>query len=59
MRGSNSPMILWNYAIERRALICNAFPRPIFQAQGKKPHECTVGNQMTFLMFLILASTDR
>ena len=44
MRESNSPMVLWDYAIERRALIHNAFPRPLFQAQGKTLHECTFGN---------------
>ena len=38
MRDSNSPMVLWNYAIERRALMHNAVPRPLFQAQGKTPH---------------------
>ena len=45
MRESNSPMVLWDYAIERRALIHNAVPRPLFQAQGKTPHECTFGVQ--------------
>ena len=45
MRESNSPMVLWDYAIERRALIHNAVPRPLFQAQGKTPHECTFVNQ--------------
>ena len=45
MRESNSPMILWNYAIERRSLVHNAVPRPFFQAQGITPHECTFGNK--------------
>ena len=45
MRASNSPMVLWDYAIERRALIHNAVPRPLFQAKGKTPHECTFGEQ--------------
>ena len=43
MRESNSPMLLWDYAIERRALIHNVIPRPLFQAQGKTPTECTLG----------------
>ena len=30
MRESNSPMCLWDYAIERRALIHNVIPRPSF-----------------------------
>ena len=38
-------MVLWDYAIERRALIHNAVPRLLFQAQGKTPHQCTFGNQ--------------
>ena len=38
-------MILWDYAIERRALIHNAIPRPLFQTNGQSPHECTFGTQ--------------
>ena len=38
-RESNSPIVLWDYAIELRALIHNAVPRPLFQAQGKTPYE--------------------
>ena len=38
-------MVLWDYAIGRRALIHNAVPRPLFHAQGKIPHELTLGNQ--------------
>ena len=38
-------MVLCDYAIERRALIHNAFSLPLFQAQGKAPHECTFSNQ--------------
>ena len=38
-------MVLWDYAIERRALIHNSVPHPLSQAQGKTPHECTFGNQ--------------
>ena len=45
MRESNSPMALWDYVTERRALIHNAVPYPLFQDKGKKPHECTFGNQ--------------
>ena len=43
MRATNSPMVLWDYAIERRALIHNVIPRSLFQAQGKTPTECTFG----------------
>ena len=43
MRATNSPMTLWDYAIERRALIHNVIPRPLFQSQGKTPTECTLG----------------
>ena len=45
VRESNSPMVLWDYAIERRDLIHNAIPHPLFQAQGKTPHECTFCDQ--------------
>ena len=43
MRESNSPMVSWDYAIERRELIHNVFTRPLFQSQGKTPTECTLG----------------
>jgi hypothetical protein len=45
MRASNSPMCLWDYAIERRALIHNVIPRPLFQNNGLTPHEATFGSQ--------------
>ena len=43
MRLSNSPMVLWDYCIERRALIHNTIPRPLFQTNGLTPHEFTLG----------------
>ena len=43
LRQSNSPMILWDYAIERRALIYNLTPRPLFQLNGLTPYEFTFG----------------
>ena len=45
MRASNSPMVLWDYAIERRALIHNAVPRPLFQNNGLTPHAATFGSE--------------
>ena len=45
MRASDSPMVLWDYSIERRAFIHNAIPRPLFQSNGQSPHECTFGTQ--------------
>ena len=35
MRESNSPMVLWDYAIEQRAAINNLVPRPLFQNNVK------------------------
>ena len=43
MRESNSPMVLWDYAIERRAAINNLIPRPLFQNNGQTPHAATFG----------------
>ena len=43
LRATNSPMVLWDYAIERRALIHNAVPRPLFQNNGLTPHSATFG----------------
>jgi hypothetical protein len=45
MRSSNSPMVLWDYAITRRALIHNAIPRPLFQSNGQTPYANTFGVQ--------------
>lgn len=45
MRATNSPMVLWDYAISRRAMIHNAIPRPLFQANGLTPHAATFGVQ--------------
>ena len=43
LRSSNAPMVLWDYAIERRARIHNAVPRPLFQSNGLAPHTATFG----------------
>ena len=45
MRHANSPLALWDYALERRAMIHNLVPRPLFQNQGLSPHEITFGSQ--------------
>ena len=45
MRESNSPMVLWNYAIEQRAAINNLVPRLLFQNNGQTPHAVTFGSQ--------------
>ena len=39
---SDCPMVLWDYALERRALIHNLVPRPLFQ-NNRPPHEATFG----------------
>jgi len=43
MRSSNSPMVLWDYCIQRRANIHNLIPRPLFQNNGMTPHSATFG----------------
>ena len=45
LRTSNSPMVLWDYCSERRALIHNLTPRDLFQNSGKTPTEATFGTQ--------------
>ena len=42
---SNSPMKLWDYCAERRALIHNATPRNLFQLNGNTPAVATFGKQ--------------
>ena len=43
LRASNAPMVLWDYAMERRARIHNVLPRPLFQNKGLAPHVATFG----------------
>ena len=45
LRASNAQKILWDYCIERRALIHNALPRPLFQNRGLTPYEAIFGEQ--------------
>ena len=39
LSGSDSPMVLWNYCTERRALIHNLTPRDLFQTDGQSPYQ--------------------
>ena len=43
MRSSNSPMCLWDYALEWTAMIHNLVPRPLFQNNGLTPYAATLG----------------
>ena len=45
MRTSNPPMVLWDYAIERRAAISNLISCPLFQNNDLTPHAATFGSQ--------------
>ena len=44
LRASDAPMVLWDYALQRRAMIHNLIPRPLFQ-NDRSPHEATFGEQ--------------
>ena len=46
MRRTDSPLVLWDYCMERRALIHNAVPRSLFQLNGISSHEATFGVEM-------------
>ena len=45
LRVSNSPMVLWDYCLERRARIHNVTPRDLFQLNGNTPVAATFGKQ--------------
>ena len=45
IQASNATMVLWDYAIQRRASIHNAAPRPLLQVDGKTPYVSTFGVQ--------------
>ena len=42
---SDSPMILWDYCAQRRALIHNLTPRDLFQTEKQSPYEYQYGVQ--------------
>merc|ERR1711923_176219 len=43
MRESDSPMVLWDYCIERRALIANATAKDNYKLHGNMAHATTFG----------------
>ena len=43
LRESNAPLVLWDYAVERRALISNATAKNNFKLQGQTAHAKTLG----------------
>ena len=45
MRESGSPIVLWDYCLERRALISQATNKKLFQLHGSNPHTATFGTQ--------------
>jgi hypothetical protein len=40
---SGSPIVLWDYCMERRALISQATSKKLFQLQGSNPYTATFG----------------
>ena len=45
MRESHSPLVLWDYCAQRRALIHNLTPRNLFQLENQTPHQITTGSE--------------
>jgi hypothetical protein len=45
LRDSGSPIVLWDYCMERRALIYNVTSKKLFQLHGSNPHTVTFGTQ--------------
>ena len=45
MRESNSPMILWDYCVERRARINNLMAKDNFKLHGTTPHTATMAEE--------------
>jgi len=41
MQASNAPMVLWDYCIQRRAMIHKVTPRNLFQNDGLSPFSAT------------------
>ena len=45
MRETNSPLVLWDYCVERRALIFQVTAKKLFQLNGTNPHTATFGSE--------------
>ena len=45
LRMSHSPLVFWDYCLERRALIINATARDNFKLQGQTPHMTVHGQE--------------
>ena len=45
MRESGSPIVLWDFCIERRAVISQATSKKLFQLHGSNPHTATFGTE--------------
>ena len=45
MREQNSPLVLWDYCVERRAKIFSLTARDLFQLNGTNPHTATFGDE--------------
>ena len=46
MRAMHSPLVLWDYCVEKRALILNATAKDLDQLQGSNAHTVTFGEEM-------------
>ena len=42
---AGSPLVLWDYAAERRAMIISLTTRDLFQLQGRNPYTATFGEE--------------
>ena len=45
MKAANSPMVLWDYCVERRARVHNLTARSTFNLHGSTPHTITTGEE--------------
>ena len=45
MRDTNSPLVLWDYCLERRVLIFQVTAKKLFQLNGTNPHTATFGTE--------------
>jgi hypothetical protein len=45
LRETNSPMVLWDYCMERRAKIYQITAKNLFQLNGTNPHTATFGTE--------------
>jgi len=59
LRDSGSPIVLWDYCMECRVLICQVTAKKLFQLHGMNPHTATFETQADILNLCLFGWYER